>query len=562
MPPATKSHRRSKVKSGCRTCKIRKVKCDEGRPACTRCVTTGRVCDGYGVWGGGGNDYHERCVVDKTEALCVQIVSCPRASLPILVLNPEEKECFEWFKHRTSTKLPASYASGFWSTLVFQSSFQEPAVLNAAITLGSYHKKETCAIQDHQGKATNSSLTAPERFTLGHYVKAIHHLQPHFSSKSKASTRVALIACFLFVSFELLRGHFEAALVHLDNGLRILEDSRLIAPGVQDGARLDSTDDWIIAAFLRIQLQVGILQYTQVSSFRNLMSPKPDLPKYAFRSAHEAWEHLSPLLSNVMALAQRARTQATLESGEPRHPASMLEAQARLQRSLEQWMPRYTKFCESRSASLTPGERKGCLVPYAFHTMTTIMANTCLSRDESAYDSQTRHFITLLQHMTNLRKLSAAASPLAAPVVDMSHTIIDMGWIPPLYFTAVKCRNHRIRLQAVQLLESAFHREGVWDSRVATRIARKVMELEEQDIYRDLETSDRFPLCEPPDPDDLLLFFLPALQRLSTVEVVLAGAPLEKILLRCKWDNATTGKTPRVLEYSVRTHCWVDVQSN
>lgn len=33
--------------------RIRKVKCDEGQPACERCTSTGRVCDGYGIWGGG-----------------------------------------------------------------------------------------------------------------------------------------------------------------------------------------------------------------------------------------------------------------------------------------------------------------------------------------------------------------------------------------------------------------------------------------------------------------------------------------------------------------------------
>ncbi|ENH65134.1 hypothetical protein FOC1_g10005986 [Fusarium oxysporum f. sp. cubense race 1] len=36
--------RAPKVKTGCGTCK---VKCDEARPACTRCTSTGRKCDGY-----------------------------------------------------------------------------------------------------------------------------------------------------------------------------------------------------------------------------------------------------------------------------------------------------------------------------------------------------------------------------------------------------------------------------------------------------------------------------------------------------------------------------------
>ena len=39
----------SKVKTGCTTCKIRRVKCDEARPNCVRCTSTGRRCDGYGT---------------------------------------------------------------------------------------------------------------------------------------------------------------------------------------------------------------------------------------------------------------------------------------------------------------------------------------------------------------------------------------------------------------------------------------------------------------------------------------------------------------------------------
>ena len=36
-----------KVKTGCKTCKRRKIKCDESRPSCQRCVKAKLVCDGY-----------------------------------------------------------------------------------------------------------------------------------------------------------------------------------------------------------------------------------------------------------------------------------------------------------------------------------------------------------------------------------------------------------------------------------------------------------------------------------------------------------------------------------
>lgn len=38
---------KSRVRSGCVTCKIRRVKCDERKPVCDRCASAGYECDGY-----------------------------------------------------------------------------------------------------------------------------------------------------------------------------------------------------------------------------------------------------------------------------------------------------------------------------------------------------------------------------------------------------------------------------------------------------------------------------------------------------------------------------------
>lgn len=48
MPTVRMRRWAPKVKSGCITCKIRKIKCDEEKPSCRRCTSTGRTCDGYG----------------------------------------------------------------------------------------------------------------------------------------------------------------------------------------------------------------------------------------------------------------------------------------------------------------------------------------------------------------------------------------------------------------------------------------------------------------------------------------------------------------------------------
>src|SRR5271156_3905141 len=45
--PIRKRARKPKVRTGCVTCKIRRIKCDEVKPACLRCTSSGRKCDGY-----------------------------------------------------------------------------------------------------------------------------------------------------------------------------------------------------------------------------------------------------------------------------------------------------------------------------------------------------------------------------------------------------------------------------------------------------------------------------------------------------------------------------------
>ncbi len=58
----------------------------------------------------------------------------------------------------------------------------------------------------------------------------------------------------------------------------------------------------------------------------------------------------------------------------------------------------------------------------------------------------------------------------------------DLGIVPPLYVVATKCREPRIRRQAIQLLRSSARREGMWDSELTARIGIWIAEIEEEDV--------------------------------------------------------------------------------
>ncbi|ORY61258.1 uncharacterized protein BCR38DRAFT_310326, partial [Pseudomassariella vexata] len=174
----------TKVKSGCRTCKTRKVKCDEGRPACARCLSSGRVCQGYGIWGGGNTS--------------LDLVRSGPIKHVLSTITPESKDelcCLEWFRGRTAVKLQGPFGSSFWGSLVIRASLEEPSIFCAMQALRSVHKRVTVGVA---GLGSEGDPDRLEQFTLRQYSKAINHLlQPQFVSGDKASLRVALISCML-----------------------------------------------------------------------------------------------------------------------------------------------------------------------------------------------------------------------------------------------------------------------------------------------------------------------------------------------------------------------------
>ncbi|KAL6248806.1 hypothetical protein RBB50_003869 [Rhinocladiella similis] len=241
-------------KFGCRTCKIRRVKCDEGRPACQTCLSTGRICDGYGIWGGGGNTYGQRMrKADwdrgrdpvRTHALITTTLSASS-------LTTDESLHFDWFRHRSKPKLPGAFPTQLWQQVIIQASMTEPAVLHAVLGLSSSHRSD---VMKHVRLEQHTPADELDRFILLQYSKAIKHLHPRLQRGDRETSIVALVACVLFVHMENMLGQYNSSLMHLTSGISILKN--LYSPSsVLVGSDCTSvssgtsfTNDWIIQTF-------------------------------------------------------------------------------------------------------------------------------------------------------------------------------------------------------------------------------------------------------------------------------------------------------------------------
>ncbi|KAI0018766.1 hypothetical protein F4780DRAFT_781135 [Xylariomycetidae sp. FL0641] len=552
-----------KVKTGCRTCKVRRVKCDEGRPACQRCLSTSRVCEGYGIWGGGNRPPASRPPSPKPIPGTVTTVRCLSPSF-LSRASSEQQGCFQWFIHRTSIKLPGAFSCPFWQTLIFQACAAERAVLHAVLALSSVHKR--ASLEDSLSRTSNA-LDRQQLFMLREYSQAIHHLHPHFSKNDKKTLRVALITCAVFTCLEGFLGHYRNSMVHLRSGLRLLaQNERDASVKREDGPTSPSTreyiDDWIEEIFLRLHVQAAMLGQIPPRDYsilkRHFYSPLPR----AFQSTTHANVYLDHMLGAILCLTERfeqhAHSHSIKSCGEAR------VEQRRIQACLSSWLEavKASKTTEPDGLSrLNAFEYK---LLRAYHTMARIMVDTChLPTFESRFDSHTGDFLLLTRQMIELWEDGGKepvwyTSRFRGTPPKIAVDVANKGWLPLVYFVATKCRVHRLRLQAIKLCSTTPHREGIWDGNLCLDIAREVMRLEERGFYDGLGEHNDFSHDSVPGEGDISLPPLPESYRFNGVAIRLPEDGMGRTVIECKrtCDNASCEVVVR--EFDPISRHWMD----
>jgi hypothetical protein len=269
-----------------------------------------------------------------------------------------------------------------------------------------------------------------------------------------------------------------------------------------------------------------------------LSGSKPDMPCLAardtsleaglnmFLTVEEAREYLDKLMARAMQL-----TSAMQEANTARKSVDQLGVQQQhLRLDLETWLRTYTYAHFELDPTLPPLSRAATIVLKMYYTMTVIMTEVCQpGLSEMLYDEQTPRFIRILKDATKMWKAVTASHKQSGYRFpgDMQASIVDVGWISVVYFTAIKCRVPEVRLYAVQLLESTHHTEGMWNSSMTAMAARAVMRLESMDQDGGITEFDGILPVE-----GLSMPAVPEVERLHEVEMVFFDDEPGKLGLR------------------------------
>ncbi|KAK2053746.1 hypothetical protein LY76DRAFT_638853 [Colletotrichum caudatum] len=241
---------RAKVKTGCKTCRIRKVKCDERKPLCHKCVNTGRNCDGYES----PFIFHTGQSYQKPHVGGLQPHAALRTVRPAMVEIDPRDICRLNRYFSTKTMLGVELACDEEAGQILHASLTSPPVRHAVSSLGALRQDLEVS---GDGPASAAQQTPGRRYGLQQYNMALRGLASNLSCPGPHGPRSALLCCQIFISIEQVRKNYAAMAQHIVRGLRIMREcgarprfvaaANDLAPACHD--RLPLLDVFIIKLF-------------------------------------------------------------------------------------------------------------------------------------------------------------------------------------------------------------------------------------------------------------------------------------------------------------------------
>ncbi|BCS21725.1 uncharacterized protein APUU_22157A [Aspergillus puulaauensis] len=431
----------------------------------------------------------------------------------------EEKRQLHRFRNILTEKLAQPFGSHFWNSLVLQLSQSEPAVLHAALALTSAHER---FVQD-QGRLDFSSVAPSGLFSLRQYNQAIRALISNTSLETTLSLRIAIVSCVLFVCLEILRGDMNAMQTHFAAGIKLLhqlqhQGQRLPAPKsiilVTDNP--EAFDDHLVEVFARLNMQ--FLMLGQVPESKETFSPAfqygghVHIPRQ-FCSAGQARQSANPILLSTIHFIMGMEQLALTTDVHPLLPSpKMLDKRGALQSDLSEWITGYESSVNPYLASIPWNEIVGLTTLRVYAEMSTILLDTCFSTKETAYDPHLPKFKWIIERYREFHKSLETQHCKGQP-----YFTIDPSFFPPLYFTALKCRDWSTRHQALSFLREYHHMEGPWTGAMLAIVAGHVISQEEKHFEGALQSSA--PTSNPQIPPSTRpSIVLPEFTRIHCVE--------------------------------------------
>lgn len=440
-------------------------------------------------------------------------------------IDGREKRALTVFHQTIGPEFSQSFAWHLWVQGIPLMAVHNDAIRHGVIALSDVYEQYFHVLHE-----SHSGISA---FALEHYGKAVREMMRLTLKHTAEAVEVALIGCLIFAALEEMQGHYQSALTHLESGLNILaqhDGSPERMPEVYIG-RI-----YLRHAFVRIESQglaMGPMIHKQSTIPINKCVKR--VPQ-TFQTITQASLAMNSLFNRVLLFLQD-RDASSIDLLDDAWRAEAVTQRRRLLLSqFEGWCQAFN------DAPLDEAKDNGGIALLEFYrTYLSIMLRVDLRQGQVTFEAFEKEFqdmvllasvflssvSTIIPGYRPLQKeievtlhscepgsmmpnpqhcpgswvgiapdatpvagsewpvlpeprLKRPAAPLLPKPGDFYKPSYSVGLsiVEPLHSVCVRCRNPRIRRQALQLLKMCNRKEGIWDSLICAKVAERIIDLE------------------------------------------------------------------------------------
>lgn len=336
----------------------------------------------------------------------------------------------------------------------------------------------------------DEKAAAHHQNALEQYDKAIKQMRADILG-NKHNLRTALITCVVIICFESLDGNHELATAQIHSGIALVQDWRrshrdiLKHPQGFSSPAPDIIEDFLIQLFGRLEIQaMSFIDCRPVECHLDLKTAGKDVIRTmpeSLLSIDQARVYLDLIMRRMMhftaslnyfkvsyvqystslhsskampELDSKATTQVPIDQANMFHHRSERDA---LNSELIRWL-RAFKPLLSKCIAKQDRDYISALTMFIAATISAVSISAAFIISETEYDNFENDFRFIVSHSSLLLEALERRKPKSRPTLAFA---LDLGVIPSLYLTTVKCRVTDVRRKALQLLIQYPRREGL-----------------------------------------------------------------------------------------------------
>ncbi|KIX04581.1 uncharacterized protein Z518_05451 [Rhinocladiella mackenziei CBS 650.93] len=444
------------IRAGLMSVRKRRIKCDEGKPACQSGYAPPKIrlfepasssTEPPSTSTPPPDTDHPPSANDLQFQTYLRSYPHPRELALVPTFGTEEEQqAFQFFLEKTADLISVYSQPYFWTVLLPQATWHQPAIKHSIIALASLHQFLTS-----EGP---SAVRANHSFMF-HYNTAIHTLV-----SGKPPIDVVLASCVIFWALENFNGGGQPAFDHMKAAIKIVGEwkakrrpndpandviSTYIEPTIKDGIKFASK-----CRVEELQSQMSALSLS-TQDMRVLTIQLPD-----FDTLEKAGDYLGDCIQQIL----------VLKSASP--GPDLVESINDLDAKLYKWMNMFQGL-----PTIGRVHQKRMLIVHnvaAYVLLDQLKAQARCSREPSESHRGRSSFIVV--------EVEDVLSYDPQATEDSSQAgYPNLGFIPPVFLVAVSSAQIETRRKAIRTLRLLNVVEGPWSSETAAKIAEAILEI-------------------------------------------------------------------------------------